>query len=402
MKILHTADWHLGKRLYRQKRENEHTAFLDWLLVTIEQEEIDVVIVAGDIFDTATPAISAQQQYYRFLFRLGQSRCRHSIIIAGNHDNPAFLDAPRALLQAFNIHVIGAVLPADKETFVLHDANGTPELIVSAVPYLHERDLRRLEPGETPAAKAEKTIQAIHEHYHRAGRQVKQLRACYGDLPALATGHLFAAGATTTGDDGVRELYVGTLSRIGADVFPKEYDYVALGHIHIPQIVAGCAHIRYSGSPLALGFGEAGQQKQVMLLKSAGRCFQLTPLMIPCFQAMARYRGNRHYLIQMVKQHVAHRDNIWLELDYTDKITDAELSTDLQALCHRSDVKILSVRNSGQQKITAQMPAEIENPAAFTPEAMFIRRLAEENISAECRADLLAAYTEILHTLPDE
>ncbi|HKM07758.1 MAG TPA: exonuclease subunit SbcD, partial [Sphaerochaeta sp.] len=108
MKLLHTSDWHLGRMLYRQKRYEEFSLFLDWLLATIEEQQIDILLVSGDIFDTTTPSNMAQKLYYNFLSRLSATSCHSTVIIGGNHDSPTFLNAPKALLQAFNVHVIGA------------------------------------------------------------------------------------------------------------------------------------------------------------------------------------------------------------------------------------------------------------------------------------------------------
>ena len=107
MNLLHTSDWHLGRTLYGKKRDDEFTAFLDWLLQTIEKEAIDVLIVAGDVFDTSAPSHFAQKLYYQFLCQVAASSCRHVVVIAGNHDSPSFINAPQDLLAALNVHVIG-------------------------------------------------------------------------------------------------------------------------------------------------------------------------------------------------------------------------------------------------------------------------------------------------------
>ena len=120
MKILHTSDWHIGRNLYGRKRYEEFEAFLAWMVETIEREKIDVLLVAGDIFDTTTPSNRAQGLYYRFLNRVAASACRHVVVTAGNHDSPSFLDAPKELLEALNVHVIGSVAEnLEEEVLVL-------------------------------------------------------------------------------------------------------------------------------------------------------------------------------------------------------------------------------------------------------------------------------------------
>ena len=127
MKILHTSDWHLGRTLYGRRRYEEFAAFLEWLAQVIEGQGIEALLVAGDVFDTSTPGNRAQELYYRFLCRVAASCCRHVVVIAGNHDSPTFLAAPKELLRALDIHVVGMMSehPED-EVLVLRDRDGRP------------------------------------------------------------------------------------------------------------------------------------------------------------------------------------------------------------------------------------------------------------------------------------
>ena len=271
--ILHTSDWHLGRRLYGRMRYEEFEAFLSWLQDTISAQKVDVLIVAGDIFDTMTPSNRAQALYYEFLGKVSKSCCQHIVIVAGNHDSPTFLDAPSNVLKFLNVHVIGtACEDLNDEVLVLDDADGTPHCIIAAVPYLRDRDVRSSAAGESADSKDANVIKGIRAHYDEVASIAKTKQAELAEMhqrhiPIIATGHLFAAGGTTTEDDGVRELYVGSLGKISADMFDESFDYVALGHLHVPQRVGGRESIRYSGSPIAMGFGEARQQKQVLLVQ---------------------------------------------------------------------------------------------------------------------------------------
>ena len=271
--ILHTSDWHLGRRLYGRMRYDEFEAFLNWLQDTISAQKVDILIVAGDIFDTMTPSNRAQALYYEFLGRVSRSCCEHIVIVAGNHDSPTFLDAPSNVLKFLNVHVIGtACEDLNDEVLVLDDADGAPHCIIAAVPYLRDRDVRSSAAGESADSKDVNVIKGIRAHYDKVAsiaktKQAKLVEASQRHIPIIATGHLFASGGTTTEDDGVRELYVGSLGKISADMFDDGFDYVALGHLHIPQRVGGRESIRYSGSPIAMGFGEAKQQKQVLLVQ---------------------------------------------------------------------------------------------------------------------------------------
>ncbi|MBE0405380.1 exonuclease SbcCD subunit D C-terminal domain-containing protein [Psychrobacter sp. AOP22-C1-22] len=271
--ILHTSDWHLGRRLYGRMRYEEFEAFLSWLQETISTQKVDVLIVAGDIFDTMTPSNRAQALYYEFLGKVSKSCCQHIVIVAGNHDSPTFLDAPSNVLKFLNVHVIGtACEDLNDEVLVLDDADGTAHCIIAAVPYLRDRDVRNSHAGESVDSKDANVIAGICTHYDEVAsiaktKQAELAKAHKRHIPIIATGHLFAAGGTTTDDDGVRDLYVGSLGKVSADMFDDGFDYVALGHLHVPQRVGGRESIRYSGSPIAMGFGEAKQQKQVLLVQ---------------------------------------------------------------------------------------------------------------------------------------
>ena len=271
--ILHTSDWHLGRRLYGRMRYEEFEAFLSWLQETISAHKVDVLIVAGDIFDTMTPSNRAQALYYEFLGKVSKLCCEHIVIVAGNHDSPTFLDAPSKVLKFLNVHVIGTACDdLNDEVLVLDAIDGTPHCIIAAVPYLRDRDVRGSHAGESMDCKDANVIKGIRAHYDEVASIAKARQEHLSDahqrhIPIIATGHLFAAGSKTTEDDGVRDLYVGSLGQISADMFDDGFDYVALGHLHVPQRVGGCEHIRYSGSPIAMGFGEAKQQKQVLLVE---------------------------------------------------------------------------------------------------------------------------------------
>ncbi|MGP4971185.1 exonuclease SbcCD subunit D C-terminal domain-containing protein [Psychrobacter aquimaris] len=271
--ILHTSDWHLGRRLYGRMRYDEFEEFLGWLQDAISLQKVDILIVAGDIFDTMTPSNRAQALYYEFLGKVSKSCCQHIVIVAGNHDSPTFLDAPSKVLKFLNVHVIGtACEDLNDEVLVLDDTDGNPHCIIAAVPYLRDRDVRSSSAGESAQTKDANVIKGIRAHYDEVAsitkaKQAQLVEVYQHRIPIIATGHLFAAGGTTTDDDGVRELYVGSLGKISADMFDESFDYVALGHLHVPQRVGGRETIRYSGSPIAMGFGEAKQQKQVLLVQ---------------------------------------------------------------------------------------------------------------------------------------
>ena len=178
MRVLHTSDWHIGRTLYGRQRYEEFEAFLDWLAVLVEEENIDVLLVAGDVFDNSTPGNHAQELYYRFLCRVAASSNRHVVVTAGNHDSPSFLNAPRELLKFLNVHVVGCASdpPAD-ELIVINGPDREPRLIVCAIPYLRDREIRTAEAGESVEDKERKIIEGIRAHYRRVCEAAKEKRA---------------------------------------------------------------------------------------------------------------------------------------------------------------------------------------------------------------------------------
>lgn len=408
MKLLHTSDWHLGRTLYGRKRYDEFAAFLDWLAAAIVEHEVDVLLVAGDIFDTCTPSNRAQALYYDFLYRVAASPCRHVVVVAGNHDSPTFLNAPRALLKALHVHVIGSACDdlAD-EVLVLHDLAGEPELIVCAVPYLRDRDVRTAAAGESVEDKERKLLEGIRIHYAEVVAIAEQQRAALApDIPLVGMGHLFTAGGQTIEGDGVRELYVGSLAHVTAGIFPDSLDYVALGHLHVPQKVGGSDVRRYSGSPIPMGFGEAGQQKSVCLVAiepSDGRprvTVELLP--VPVLQSLARLRGDWGSLAQRIEAMTVDDANTWLEVIYTGELISSDLREQLDAAVQGSRLEILRVKN---QRVTdralAQM-ADEETLDDLSVDDVFERCLAAHDVPGEQRTELLAAYRETLKALQED
>lgn len=359
IRILHTADWHLGKRLFEQTRYEEFGEFLAWLIDCIDTHQIDVLIVAGDIFDTMTPSNKAQELYYNFLSKLNNTTCRHAIIIAGNHDSPSFLDAPKALFRHFNIHVIGtATNHISDEVLVLSDKNNNPALIVAAAPYLRERDLRTGK-SESLADKELATAQGITNHYKTLAniakdKQNQALVTNPNPIPLLATGHLFAAGSSiAANNDGMRGLYVGTLGQVGVDCF-EGFDYVALGHIHREQMVGGQSHIRYAGSPMAFCFDEQGQDKKVLIVDFHGNTTPaIHPIILPTFRKLYQFIGDFEDIkanILTLKNQLNPNDNnkeIWLSIECSPPIH--QLKEQLDELTQDSPLKVISYKNKKPQ-----------------------------------------------------
>ena len=402
MKFLHTSDWHLGRRLYGRKRYREFTAFLDWLAERIRQEKIDCLLVAGDVFDTATPGNRAQELYYRFLNRAAGSCCRHIVVIGGNHDSPTFLNAPRALLRALNVHVLGAMTknPED-EVLVLQDSQNQPEAIICAVPYLRDRDIRLSRAGESAEEKNRQLAEGILAHYHQVCSLAEKERA-ENDIPIIGMGHLFIAGSTTVEDDGVRELYVGSLGVIGRDVFPACLDYVALGHLHIPQKVAGEETLRYSGSPIPMGFGEARQQKMVVEIECAGQKPHVRKIEIPCFQPLKKINGSLEEIQSAIAQEIREKSTAWLEIDYTGGPIVGNLQELIDEMIAGSGLEVCRIRNRRLVEKVMKAASCNETLDDLDVRDVFRRCLESYEITGEERMELMRAHDEILTLLQEE
>ncbi len=274
MRILHTADWHLGARLIERDRLAEHVAFVDWLIETLREEKIDALLLSGDVFDAANPPQDAVALYFDFLKRLADLKSVKAVITGGNHDSASHLNAPRDLLRRFDVHVFGH---AGENNLV--DLGGA---VVAAVPFLRERDLRQATAGETIAAVHEQVRTAIRDHY---AAQLVAARPLAQGRPVIAMGHLTVLGATTS--DSERDIHIGNLGSVGADIF-EGFDYTALGHLHRPQKVAGQESIRYSGSPIALSFSEAADAKSVVILDTQGMKIETCAIPVTRFLTRAK------------------------------------------------------------------------------------------------------------------
>ena len=408
MKILHTSDWHIGRALYGRKRYNEFEQFLDWLISCIKSEGIEVLLVAGDVFDNGTPSNRATELYYRFLCRVGGAGCRHVVITSGNHDSPSLLNAPREVLRYLDVHVIGcmAELAAD-EIVVLNDAAGIPELIVCAVPYLRDRDIRRAEAGETFEDKGRKLVEGIRDHYAQVGEAAVARRAgLCAELPIVGMGHLFASGGKIVEGDGVRDLYVGSLGQVHADIFPDCFDYLALGHLHVAQRVGGLTGRRYSGSPLPMSFGEAGRQKIVVAVDIDATCdatgVAVQEIAVPCFQQLVTIRGDWTQITARIAALKINNAPVWLEIVYEGEEVIGDLQERLRELIEGTALEILRAKNMHLVERTLRRMAIEETLDDLTVNDVFARCLSAHDVPPEQQAELVMTFRETVAALCDD
>ncbi len=407
MKAIHTSDWHLGRRLGGRSRHDESAAFLDWLAETVRREQVSLLLVAGDVFDNGTPSGRTQELYYGFLFKAVSAGCRHIVITGGNHDSPSLLDAPGTLLRRLGVHVMGAPgdVPSD-EVIVLRDAAGKTEAVVCAVPYLPDRVLRTSEAGESPEDKNTRLLEGLRRHYTEvcgAGAEIKE--AAGGGVPLIAMGHLFAAGGRRSDGDGVRELSIGTILRADASIFPPSVDYVALGHLHLPQIVAGNEFIRYAGSPLPMGFGEAGQEKQVVLLDFEKNTPSVRPIPVPCFRELARVAGTLPEILERLTALKESGREIWLEVVYSGDEFIPDLGDRIEALLDGSGLSLLILRTGplpGAGKALPGDPAGEVFPDETGLLPVFDQYMEAHSVPEPDREELRQTYREAVACLQEK
>ncbi len=404
MKILHTSDWHIGRTLYGRKRYEEFEQFLDWLIGCIETEGVEVLLVAGDVFDNGTPSNRALELYYRFLCRVADAGCRHVVVTAGNHDSPSLLNAPKEVLRFLNVHVVGCMAEAaEDELVVLHDTNGKPELIVCAVPYLRDRDIRRAEAGETFEDKGRKLVEGISDHYREVGETAVARRdELGGELPIVAMGHLFTSGGQTVEGDGVRELYVGNLGQVRADIFPDCFDYLALGHLHSAQKVSGSELRRYSGAPIPMSFGEAGQRKIVLGLNVDVNGVSVQEIPVPCFQSLATVRGDWQHINERVAELKMAASPVWLEVIYEGNEVIGDLQERLRELIDGTSLEILRTKNMRLVERTLSRMATEETLDDLTVDDVFARCLAAHEVPEEQQGELVASFREAVAALHED
>jgi exonuclease SbcD len=288
MRIVHTADWHLGQSLFDVSREREHGLFLEWLVELLVDEEADALIVAGDVFDQASPSSSALSTWYRFVAR---ARARlpglDMIFVGGNHDSPSRLEAPAPILDGLRVRVVGRLprradgsIDADRVVVPLHDRSGAVSAWCAAVPFLHAFDLPPAEGADDPLVEGVRAVyrEVLDEAFARRG----------DGQPVVATGHLYAAGGVLS-ELSERKVLQGNLHALPADVFPDSVAYVALGHLHLAQSVGGREHVRYSGAPIPLAMPEAAYRHQVCVADlDGGGTARVRSLPVPRFVEFER------------------------------------------------------------------------------------------------------------------
>lgn len=402
MKILHTSDWHIGHRLYSKERDQDHKLFFDWLIETIEAEKIDLLLVAGDIFDIGFPSNSALKLYYETLTRISNSHCRNVIITGGNHDSISTIDAPKDILNFLNIKVIGGISrTADNEIdynneIVIIENNGKAEICVCAAPYLRDRDIRQAQAGENYEARNKAIREGIIAHYQQLYEHAKE--KIPAQTPIIAMGHLFAIGVKNS--DSERDIHIGTLGNVDASDFANLFQYVALGHIHRPQRIGGTEHIRYSGSPIPLSFSEKNDKKQVIIFESTdNNISNIQSIEIPTFRKLLKFTGNYKQVEESITNFKEEgKLETWAEIEITEEKYSPEIKRQIEDLRATTESPEILRHSIIFMDADTNPQEDVENTVSLKDlevKDVFERRIANLNTEEE-KEQLRRSFAELI------
>lgn len=403
MRLLHTADWHLGHTLHDEDRASEHAAFLRWLLDLLETEQVDQLVIAGDVFETANPPAKALEAYYGFLSRVHQRLPGVGVVVlGGNHDSAARLEAPREVLGSLGVQVVarlprGPEGPRPEDLVVpLADRGGTTRAWMAAVPYLRPADLPRvdLEEGQDPLIEGVRAVYATAVEEARRRRQPGQA--------LLGGGHCYMSGGDPS-DLSERRILVGGEHALPVGLFPDDLAYVALGHLHKAQIVGGREHVRYAGSPIPLSFSEVNYRHQVLLVELAGEeLVRVEPCSVPRSVELIRLgpfepKALLTQLAELPEADESPREQ-WPMLEARALLDEPEpgLRTRVDAAVQGRRVRLLRLGREGRSPVASARARPVRALRELTPEEVFLRRWQESEYTGDLPEELQRAFHELL------
>lgn len=413
MRLLHTSDWHLGQTLHTFDRTYEHQCFLDWLLDTLVREEVDALLIAGDIFDNSNPSAAAQRQLYRFL---QQARVRvpqlDIVVIAGNHDSPGRLEAPGPLLEAHGTVVIGNVartadgaIDLERLLVPLHGKDGTVQAWVLAIPFLRPGDVPRVAAADDGSAPLDPYLHGITQLYREAHALAQSRRQPGQAIVAMGHCHMVDGQSSLESE---RRIVIGGTEALPAAMFDDAIAYAALGHLHLAQRVGKEAHLRYCGSPLPLSFAEVGYTHQVLRVDLAdGRASAITPLPVPRAVPLLRLPATpaplKEVLAALVMLDLPElplHAQPFLEVRVLLDAPEPGLRAQVEAALLGKPVRLAKIEPT--RKATAQQEAHavltLDQLARMQPDEIF-RRLYKQKYDEEAPHEQLTAFGELM--VPD-
>lgn len=396
-RLLHTADWHLGKPLDQLSREEEHARFLDWLLEAVKENEVDAIVLAGDVFDTANPPQSALTRYYDFVHALNQQGGCTLAIIGGNHDSAAQLEAPKQVLHALRTHVAGGLADDPGDRILCLPDEDNPAVALALVPFLRDRDLRVGRAGESNDEIRDNLAAGIHQCYEDTAAAAEGL-----DCPLIGTGHLTVTGASRSESE--RDIHIGGLGAVSSDTFSSAYSYVALGHLHRPQATDTAGLVRYAGSPIALSFSEVNDTKEVRILDVAGNELSHYSLPVPVFRRLAQLRTKRASLEDDLAGFQPEDGELttWVEVVVEDASLETDINEQVRELAEDRDFEILKVVRGRTAPAAGQELGDYTDDEAIEslldrPGDVFDHLLKQHDEFSKDEVEALKTAFDILH-----
>lgn len=403
MRVLHTADWHLGSRFHDRRRGLDEDDALDQMVALCRDREVDAVLHAGDVFDNANPGAEEQERYYRALARLVQEAgVKTVVVVAGNHDSALRLEGPRALLGHLGIHVVGRLgRECSGETCLieLRRRDGEVGALAVALPFLRDADLR-LAAGAEQTPQADLRYRRALEARYRESIALARERA--GGLPVVAMGHCLVDGASFGG--GERPVQVGNLGAVSALELAGDCAYLALGHLHQPQQV-GHGSWRYSGSLLPTGFDEAGTGKAFLLVdlpESASGAARVEVFPLRPYRRYGRLSGDLDALraqVLSLEPPSAGEPTPFCEVTLRLEGPQPGLAPELVDRCRERGWDLVSVRHERRAEAGGEGPVVGRTLVELSPEEVFVR-CHQAEYGAPPQDDLLIEFRRLLGELP--
>ena len=388
MRIIHTSDWHLGHTLMDKTREEEMRSFFSFLIDVIIKERVDALLISGDIFDTGTPSNAALSLYYSFLASIKNTKCKDVFVIAGNHDSPSLLSAPKEILEMVNVHIYAT--KEDIKPYVIDD-----KVVVLPIPFPRDQELRRLVQGGTIKEEDDRLRLAIEELYKT---ETEKTASAYPSLPIVAMGHLMA---TNINVEDKPDLYIGGLGTIDSGSFPKALSYVALGHIHKKMNLNSSGTLCYSGSPIPFSFKEAKDTKVLKLVEIEGSETKVSDITIPRFRNLFQIKGDKESIEKELKSLVEDKEEGWVSIEITESGVSSSLRSFCEGITEQTGLEIIHIKDTTVSKRLLETEEDIESLDSLSEEDIFSKFLDEKEIKNERKDDLLTLFREILQQLEE-
>lgn len=404
MRLLHTSDWHLGQTFHNFDRRHEHDSFLNWLLDTLEAEQADALLIAGDVFDNSNPSADSQRQFYRFLTDAKRRVPDLDIVvIAGNHDSAGRLEAPAPLLEVFDATAIGytrypqADIQLDRLVVPLRNRDGEIAAWCLAIPFLRPGDVPRVETDGDPYPEGVKRL-------YQQTLEVALSRRENGQA-IVALGHCHMTGGQTS-EDSERRIVIGGLGELPVEMFDPAIAYVALGHLHRAQKVGGQERVRYSGSPLPMSFTEIDYRHQVVRIDLDGdSVVEITSIPVPRPVRLLRIPAQPAPIDEVLDALKALdlpdslSSDVWpyLQVRVQSNTFDPTVRTRIDQILEKKPVRLVGIEPPSRQRGEGSTTAfqSIDEIKRLRPDKIF-RELCLQELQREPSAELLTAFAELL------